>query len=71
MMDQQTFYDGEFEINHVNYNGRYGGDDLVCQVKRINSIEIAHCTWHPRSIMPNRHGICPYSGRKHCLEKSI
>jgi len=33
-MDKQTFHDGEYEITHVNYSGRYGGDDIVCQVQR-------------------------------------
>jgi len=66
-MEQQTFYDDGYEINHVNYKGRYEGDDAVCQVKR-HGLEVAHCTWHPGSET-NRHGNCPYRGRKHCLDK--
>jgi hypothetical protein len=71
IMNKQTYYDCGYEINHVNYSGRYGGDDLICQIKRISGAEIAHCTWHPGSRTPNRHGSCPYQGRSHCLEKGV
>ena len=65
---QQTYNDDGCEINHVNYGGNYGGDDAVCQVKR-HGVEVAHCTWHPSNKEPNRHGICPYRGKYHCLDK--
>jgi hypothetical protein len=67
-MDRQTYQDGEYEITHVNYNGRYGGDDTVCQVQRYG-VEVAHCTWHPGSSVPNRHGSCPYRNGTRCLDK--
>ncbi|GHV83236.1 hypothetical protein AGMMS50212_05760 [Spirochaetia bacterium] len=67
-MENQVYKDQGYEIHHVNYGGRYGGDDTVCQVQSYGQ-EIAHCTWHPGSNTPNPHGSCPYRGQYHCLDK--
>lgn len=66
-MNKETYYDGDYEINQVNYGGKYGGDDTVCQVKKFGK-EVGHCTWHPGCDV-QRHGDCPYYLKEYCLDK--
>jgi len=65
-MGQVSFNDGEYEINHSDYMGNYGGMDNVCQVKK-HGREVAHCTMHPNNL--NRHSSCPYRGNTYCRFK--
>ena len=68
-MAQQSFHDEEYVIYYSDYQGKYGGEDRVCQAQK-HGAEVGHCTWHPNSPDPNRHsrlnGGCPYRGKRYC-----